>query len=72
MTWTTVPGLTVRAANATTSGAGLVAGFAFGVAAAFGGLLPAKWGMVIENKSGVALDSSGHTTQYRGAHAQVL
>jgi hypothetical protein len=43
------------------------------VAAAFpGGILPPKWGIVIENKTGVAFSATegDHTKQYRGIHAQ--
>ena|SRR5215510_5680805 len=36
------------------------------VAAAFGGVLPPFWGVVIMNHSGAALASSGHTVKYRG------
>lgn len=43
------------------------------VAAAFpGGILPPKWGVVIENKTGVAFSATGgdHTLSYRGVYAQ--
>lgn len=38
------------------------------VAAAFGGVLPEKWGMIVENKTGGTLDSTGgnHTVKYQG------
>jgi hypothetical protein len=35
------------------------------VAAAFGGILPQKWGIIIENKTGAALDST------EGSHAKL-
>lgn len=36
------------------------------VAAAFGGVLPRKWGLVIENNTGQSLHSSGHTLKFTG------
>lgn len=44
------------------------------VAAAFGGILPAKWGIVIENKTGGTLDATGgnHAAFYQGVLAQVV
>jgi hypothetical protein len=43
------------------------------VAAAFGGVLPAKWGIVIGNQSGAALDSTegNHAKFYQGVQQQV-
>tara|TARA_Y100000310_G_scaffold341268_1_gene439899 strand:- start:798 stop:1271 length:474 start_codon:yes stop_codon:yes gene_type:complete len=40
----------------------------FSLAKAFGGLLPDEWGIVIENNSGAALDSTGgnHAAFYQG------
>lgn len=54
-------------ANATTYYAG-----PFSVAAAFGGRLPEKWGIIIENKTGGTLDSSegNHIKLYQGVYAQ--
>jgi hypothetical protein len=42
------------------------------VAAAFGGVLPEKWGIVIDNESGAALDSTegNHKKVYQGLWAQ--
>ncbi len=40
----------------------------FSVAAAFGGILPPKWGIAIMNYSGAALASSGNTAKYRGVY----
>lgn len=42
------------------------------VAAAFGGVLPALWGIVVENQSGGTLDATGgnHKTIYQGVMAQ--
>lgn len=34
------------------------------LAAAFGGLLPRKWGIVVQNQSGVALAASGNFVKY--------
>jgi hypothetical protein len=41
------------------------------VAAAFGGVLPPKWGIVIVNYSGAALHSSGNSVTYRGVYRTV-
>lgn len=45
----------------------------FSVAAAFGGILPASWGLIFENKTGGTLDSTGgnHAIHYQGVLAQV-
>lgn len=42
------------------------------VAAAFGGVLPAFWGIVVENKTGAALDSTGgnHAAIWQGVLGQ--
>lgn len=42
------------------------------VAAAFGGLLPPYWGVVIINHSGAALAASGNTVNYRPLYATVV
>lgn len=44
------------------------------VAAAFGGVLPDKWGIVVENQSGGTLDTTGsnHAAVYQGVNAQVV
>lgn len=42
------------------------------IAGAFGGILPPKWGIVIDNQSGFALDSSGNALSYRGITAQAV
>lgn len=54
-------------ANATTYKGG-----PFSVAAAFGGILPDHWGIIIENKSGAALDSTegNHLKVYQGVYTQ--
>jgi len=43
------------------------------VASAFGGTLPQKWGIVVENSTGAALDGTGgnHSVQYQGVYATV-
>lgn len=41
------------------------------VAAAFGGMLPPYWGIVIVNYSGAALGASGNTVKWRGIKATV-
>lgn len=40
------------------------------VAAAFGGVMPQKWGIVIENKSGATFDATAgnHAAQYQGVY----
>jgi hypothetical protein len=54
-------------ANATTYYGG-----PFSVAAAFGGVLPDHWGVIIENKSGGTLDTTAgnHLVTYQGVYAQ--
>lgn len=54
-------------ANSTTYNAG-----PFAVAAAFGGNLPEKWGVIILNSSGATLDSTSgnHAIVYQGVYAQ--
>jgi hypothetical protein len=44
------------------------------VAAAFGNVLPDHWGIVIENKTGAALDSTegNHAKFYQGAYGQTV
>jgi hypothetical protein len=43
----------------------------FSVAAAFGGVLPDHWGIVVENKSGAAFDGTTASAWYQGAYATV-
>lgn len=44
----------------------------FSVAAAFGGVMPAKWGIVVENKCGGAFDATGgnHAALYQAVYIQ--
>lgn len=42
------------------------------VAAAFGGILPPKWGIVLINYSGAALGASGNSVTYRGVYRTLL
>jgi len=42
------------------------------VAAAFGGVLPDHWGIVVENKSGATLDASVGAAIYQGVLQQVV
>lgn len=42
------------------------------VARAFGGSLPEKWGMVVENKSGGTLAASGQSLTYQGVYLQTV
>jgi hypothetical protein len=53
--------------NATTYASG-----PFSVAQAFGGILPDHWGIVIENKTGAALDGTTASAWYQGVQAQVV
>lgn len=39
------------------------------VAAAFGGILPRKWGIVVQNLSGLALETTGNSATYSGIYA---
>lgn len=45
----------------------------FSIAQAFGGAVPEDWGIIIENQSGAALDSTGgnHELHYQGIHYSV-
>lgn len=52
-------------ANSTTYNGG-----PFSVAAAFGGILPQKWGIVVVNKSGATLDASVGSAFYQGVQQQ--
>ena len=54
-------------ANATTYNFG-----PFSVASVFGGILPQKWGLIFENKTGGTLDSTGsnHAVKYQGIYNQ--
>lgn len=42
----------------------------FSVAAAFGGILPDHWGIVVENKTGAALDAAVGSAFYQGVQMQ--
>jgi hypothetical protein len=41
------------------------------VAAAFDGILPDHWGIVVENKSGATLDASVGSAKYQGVQKQI-
>lgn len=43
----------------------------FSVAQAFGGVLPTKWGIVVENFTGLALASASMSANYTGINATV-
>jgi hypothetical protein len=51
--------------------AGTYKGGPFSVAAAFGGVLPAKWGIVVRNYTGIALSATegDHKKLYQGVYA---
>lgn len=44
----------------------------FSVAAAFGGVLPDHWGIVVENLTGATLDASVGSAWYQGVQASVI
>jgi hypothetical protein len=44
----------------------------FDVAAAFDGVMPQKWGIVVDNRSGAALDASVGSAWYQGILNQVV
>lgn len=54
------------------AGTGVVAG-PFSIAAAFGGILPSKWGLIFLNNSGAALSatSGDHVIEYEGVFENV-
>lgn len=55
----------------TATAGGLVWKKTFGsVASAFGGMIPPKWGVVIDNQSALAFAASGNSVKYRGIKAQ--
>lgn len=62
-------GLVNAVANATT-----YVGGPFSVAAAFNGALPEKWGIIVENKTGGALDATegNHAKLWQGVKAQIV
>lgn len=45
---------------------------AFSVAAAFGGVLPPKWGIFVRNYAGQTLNGSGCSAQWRGVYSTVV
>lgn len=61
-------GVISTVANATTYYGG-----PFSLAAAFGGVVPQKWGIIIENRSGGSLDSTegNHAKLYQGVYSTV-
>ncbi len=42
----------------------------FDIASAFGGVMPERWGVVVENATGAALGASGHSVKYQGVYGQ--
>jgi hypothetical protein len=43
-------------------------GGTFSVAAAFGGILPQKWGIIVLNSSGGTFDASTASVEYQGVN----
>jgi hypothetical protein len=72
ITLTSPPNMRLIGVLNTTANAVTYKGGPFSVAQAFGGVLPALWGIVIENKSGAALDATeaNHLKIYQGLLAQ--
>ena len=74
----TMPGTTSRQfvflgrINTATAG-GLLWKQVFGsIASAFGGIVPPKWGIVIDNQTALAFSGAGNSVKYRGVNAQSL
>lgn len=44
----------------------------FSIAAAFGGILPRKWSIIVRNYCGIALSASGNSASYSGVYATVV
>ena len=60
-------GVLTANANSTT-----YVGGPFSVAAAFGGVLPDHWGIIVDNESGNTLDASVGSAWYQGVQQQVV
>src|SRR3990167_4072230 len=58
----------VLVASLTANANSMTATAVFDIASAFGGVMPDHWGLVVENQSGAALDSTGsnHFLKYQG------
>ena len=63
---------TIAVPTLNTSANGVIVSNPMSVAAAFGGNLPPKWGIVIINFTGVTLFSSGNSAWYQGVLAQTV
>jgi len=61
----------IGAISAPDSGALSFKSHPMSIAAAFGGVMPRKWGIVLSNQSGVALDSSANSASYSGVYQTV-
>ena len=44
----------------------------FDIASAFGGVMPERWGLVVENSTGAALSATGHSIKYQGIYGQTV
>jgi hypothetical protein len=44
----------------------------FSIARAFGGSMPAKWGVIVENQSGAAFAAAGNSVVYQGILGQTV
>lgn len=62
--------LSIDSVSTTASGINVFKGGPFSVAAAFGGMMPRRWGIVVQNMSGVALEGTAtyHDVKYQGLH----
>lgn len=47
-----------------------IKGFIPSLAGLFNGIMPERWGVIVENASGVAFGATGHTLNYFGIQAQ--
>jgi hypothetical protein len=59
-------------AGALVGAGGTAKGYIPSLAAYFNGILPERWGLIIENRTGVAFASSGHSVKYQIFQAQGL
>lgn len=66
------PNMRLAGILAANTNSGTFRGGPFAVAAAFGGVLPQRWGIVVRNRTGAALASSSNSAFYQGVQLQVV